>query len=31
MLPVSAEHRQSAGVAAGIELDTEPREVTRAA
>ena len=34
MLPVSAEHRSSAGVAAGdevdveIELDTEPREVT---
>lgn len=34
MLPVSAEHRTSAGVAAGdevdvdIELDTEPREVT---
>jgi hypothetical protein len=34
MLPVSAEHRISAGVAAGdevdvdIELDTEPREVT---
>ncbi|HLV97424.1 MAG TPA: YdeI/OmpD-associated family protein [Ktedonobacterales bacterium] len=33
MLPISAEHRQSAGVAAGdevevdIELDTEPREV----
>jgi hypothetical protein len=33
MLPVSAEHRESAGVAAGdkvdvdIELDTEPREV----
>jgi hypothetical protein len=34
MLPVSAEHRSSAGVAAGdevdveIKLDTEPREVT---
>ena len=34
MLPVSAEHRESAGVAAGddveveLELDTEPREVT---
>jgi hypothetical protein len=34
MIPVSAEHRISAGVAAGdevdvdIELDTEPREVT---
>jgi hypothetical protein len=34
MLPVSAEHRASAGVAAGdgvevdLELDTEPREVT---
>ncbi len=34
MLPISAEHRESAGVAAGdevdvdIELDTEPREVT---
>lgn len=34
MLPISAENRQSAGVAAGdevevgIELDTEPREVT---
>ncbi len=34
MLPISAEHRESAGVTAGdevdvdIELDTEPREVT---
>jgi hypothetical protein len=34
MLPLSAEHRQGAGVAAGdevdveLELDTEPREVT---
>ncbi len=34
MLPISAEHRMSAGVAAGdevdvdIDLDTEPREVT---
>lgn len=34
MLPISAEHRMSAGVAAGdevdvdLELDTEPREVT---
>jgi hypothetical protein len=34
MLPISAEHREEAGVAAGddvdvdIELDTEPREVT---
>jgi Bacteriocin-protection, YdeI or OmpD-Associated/Domain of unknown function (DUF1905) len=34
LIPVSAEHRQAAGVAAGeqidvdIELDTEPREVT---
>jgi uncharacterized protein YdeI (YjbR/CyaY-like superfamily) len=34
MLPISGEHRQGAGVAAGdeveveLEIDTEPREVT---